>query len=170
MAKRQTNNPVLDIGSGNGRYAIMLAERGIPVYAIEKVAPWASRLRKRVKEMKIPVRVKTADVRDTSLPRRIGGLIATNSLHFIPRQAIVRIIHSAKEATEEGGIHVISVFTEMNPDKDYRFLFPKKFLRSLYSDWEVVDYRERFGEWEQHGEGPIHRHHCALIMARRPTS
>jgi SAM-dependent methyltransferase len=63
-----TGGPVLDIGAGTGRVALDLAERGIPVVALDTEASLLQALEHRAAGL--PVEIVVADARELALGRR----------------------------------------------------------------------------------------------------
>jgi SAM-dependent methyltransferase len=69
-------DPVLEIGSGVGRVALRLAERGHSVVGIDRDLALVAELRRRAAERDLPVQVERADARGFDLGERFPLAIA----------------------------------------------------------------------------------------------
>lgn len=153
---------VLDIGVGNGRDAIIFARNGFNVFGIDKSSKVISEVKNNFPKLK----VTKEDIRDYLLTSKYDIILCNNVLHFLGKQDIYGIIKRIKEGTKDGGLNVIKVFTEENPDKNFRYLFKKDELKMLYSNWKILKYGEFITPIENHGGKP-HRHSIAVLVARK---
>jgi SAM-dependent methyltransferase len=104
--------PVLDLGAGDGRNARYLAERGLPVLAIELSPEAVTALRRRSTEL--PIEVVQGSVLDPDLPLHpgsFGTVLAsglTPHLRDLPRMRL--LFEQACRALRPGGRLVVDVF------------------------------------------------------------
>jgi hypothetical protein len=76
-----SGEPILELGSGVGRVALALAERGHGVVGIERDLALVVELRRRAAEADVPIRVEHADAADFELGERYPLAIAP--MHFV---------------------------------------------------------------------------------------
>ncbi len=166
VLKHKKTGEVLDLGVGEGRNALFLAQNGFKVTGVDisKVAI------KKFKMLAISKNLKVIglneDIRNFEFSKKYDIIISTATLHFFKKREIKKLINNIKKNTRENGLNVISVFTEENPNKNFPYLFKKGELKSHYEDWNVLKYGEFITSLEKHGkEGKWHRHGVALIVA-----
>jgi tellurite methyltransferase len=162
---------VLDLGTGEGKNAIYLARKGFSVLGVDYSPVGLSRMRKRLKELDIKVKIKRVSLEEFSYPMKYSAIFAINTLEFIERKELKHAISSMKTNTLKGGINVIKTITVNDPQykkrKDRIFLKLGE-LKKFYKDWEIIHYREYMGKLEKHTkDNKLHRHAVAEIIARK---
>jgi tellurite methyltransferase len=162
---------VLDLGTGEGKNAIYLTRKGFSVLGVDYSLVGLSRMRKRLKELDIKVKIKRISLVEFSYPRKYSAIFAINTLEFIERKELKHTVNSMKANTLEEGINVIKTITVNDPQykkrKDRIFLKLGE-LKKYYEDWEIIHYREYVGELEKHTkDNKLHRHAVAEVIARK---
>lgn len=160
---------VLDLGVGEGRNALFLAEKGFQVIGVDKSEEAIKRFTEEIKLRKLEKTTAVlSDIVTFEFKIDYDVIISNLTLHFIKEHEIKNLIQKMKEHTKKEGINVITIFTEDNPVKDkFVHLFKKKELYSYYADWKILDYKEYKTGMERHGEGPLHYHWAAEIIAEK---
>ena len=177
-----TSNLTLDLGSGNGRYAIPLAKLGLNVIAIDKDAKLVEQcIARSISEgVNKNLNCKTLDIKDYFLNKeyakefysnKYSNIIAMNILHFIPLQDFEKIIVKMQESTIIGGVHIIQTFTkkgELKNDNLHTHFFDMLELQSYYTDWEIVLQEfETVDCYEKHSDGRPKRHEVVRFVAKK---
>lgn len=165
---------VLDIGCGEGRNALFLAECGFDVTAVDISETGMRKLSALARERKLNLRAEVADMRRYRLPHAFDLIAAHGCLHLVERQSWQQLIPLFKAHTTPGGINMLVVFTDAIPPPDdlRKFclgLFREGELFSLYSDWEPVLQRSYTFE-DKHPGSPPHRHAANKLVARKPLT
>jgi tellurite methyltransferase len=132
---------VLDLGSGGGRNALLLARRGFHVVAVDVVDTAISGLRRTASEAGLTVEAQVADIADFPLAATYANVVCTFTLHFLAANAALSLISRLKERTAPGGCHLLSLFTKDGPlyrPGSKAFWLEPGGLRTLYEDWHVI--------------------------------
>ena len=96
-------------------------------------------------------------------------IIALASIHFLPKNKVYSLIKDMKERTKKRGFNFVIVFRKGDPaGGEFEIcLFENGELSKLYSDWEIISYREFLKE-DKHGEkGKLHYHRNANLIAQK---
>ncbi len=96
----------VDLGAGDGRNSLFLAEQGFDVVAVEAAPTGARRIQERLAERSLPGKVEAADLRDYQLPVPIDLLVACHVLHLLPEP--YQRLREWQDATRPGGICCVS--------------------------------------------------------------
>ena len=135
--------PVLDLACGTGRNGLMLAENGIPVMFADRSASALETIEQRLTEDKLPGRTWQVDLEQPGVNPfssvRFNAIIVFRYLHR-------PLFPSLLSAVKPGGLIIYETFTienrnfgrPNNPD----FLLKPGELKTLFQDWEIIDYFE----------------------------
>src|SRR5689334_3979237 len=85
--KLPSSTAVLDLGCGEGRNALFLAERGFDVTAVDISEHGIGKLRSQAAQRGLQVRAEVADMRRYKWDREFGLIISHGCLHLIERSA-----------------------------------------------------------------------------------
>jgi tellurite methyltransferase len=167
----QPGASVLDLGCGEGRNALFLAERGFEVTAVDFSEAGIRKLNALAQERKLDIRSKVADIRDYPFPHAFDLIMAHGCLHLVEREAWQQLIPLFKAHTKPGEINILVVFTDtLPPPDDLRDfclgLFREGELFSLYSDWEPL-LQQSYTFEDEHPGSPPHRHPVNKLVARK---
>ncbi|MDO4230809.1 MAG: SAM-dependent methyltransferase TehB [Lautropia sp.] len=167
----------LDIGCGNGRNTLYLAQRGFHVDAWDWAAERLDNLQRIADAEKLDDRIYISEV-DLNL-RRAGNfdgpydfVLSTVVFMFLQPDAIPSLIESMKNETAPGGVNLI-VSAMDSDDYPCRMPFPFRFqsgeLKQYYADWEIIKYDENPGKLHKTDEnGNRIEMRFATILARKP--
>jgi tellurite methyltransferase len=161
----------LDLGSGDGRNALYLAEHGMDVTAVDISKAGIRKLLHLATDRNLPVRATIADITTWEIDTTYDLIIAHGCLHLLQRPQWMALIERMKEHTSIGGYNVVAVFTDTLPPPDdlKEFcigLFREGELFSYYEDWEIALRRSYILE-DEHPGSVRHRHPINKIVARR---
>jgi 2-polyprenyl-3-methyl-5-hydroxy-6-metoxy-1,4-benzoquinol methylase len=179
---------VLDLGCGEGRNALWLAERGCRVEAVDSSGVGLKRVLTGAEELGVRVRCFLADVRSFTPPRKTYDAIlalglVTDLLQSEARELFDRIARW----TRKEGLVFVSAFTVDHPKygetkRTWKEVEPnsfrneegrvRTFLRKngvleLLPGFEKVHHFEGMGPLHRHGDGPEERHAVVHLVARK---
>lgn len=148
---------ILDIGGGEGRNALYLAENGYEVEVIDLSQIGLEKLQKLAEEKGLKIKTHTGDITEGNIDGSKDGMISSFMLHHLLKNDALKLIQNMKEHTNEGGINFIAAFTEngdffkANPLTN-RFYPKHDELKTIYEDWDIKDYKEE--NTEAHTKNP----------------
>lgn len=137
----------LDLGAGSGRNTRFLADHGFEVTAIDDDKEAIAGLRKYRPKSKRSVKLIHADIRDwRSESCRYDLVLCTMVLHFLTNEQEFRsVLTRIQDATKDGGINVISVYTNRNQAGVRPYLIAPTRLGAYYHKWALLDTYEGLG-------------------------
>jgi tellurite methyltransferase len=162
---------VLDVGCGEGRNSIFLAERGFAVDAIDISEAGIEKAKRIAAARGVSVNFWRCDMARFEFEKDYDVILSHGVLHLPEKADRDRFIERARLHTAVGGFNCISVFTDRLPATPDNAPFTHSLfyvgeLPGKYADWEIVFHRE--GTFEDTHPGGIHHHHAHEgIIARR---
>lgn len=162
---------VLDLGCGNGRNALFLAQQGFDVTAVDKDIPSLETLLQ-VRDLEdLDVKAGVYDINSASLEQEYDWIISTVVFMFLEKEKVSAIIRNMQEQTRPGGYHLIvaAMDTEQHPcPLPFSFTFKEGELAAYYDDWELIKYNENLGQLHKRDEnGQFLQLQFATILARK---
>jgi len=162
---------VLDLGCGDGRNALFLAENGFDVTAVDTSAADIEKLQRLADTRGLSIRTEIHDIRTYDFKTTYDLIIVHGSLHLIERDYWVPLLKDIKSYTNLGGYNVIAVFTDKIPPPDdlRNFtvgLFREQELFEFYEDWSI-QLRQSYVLEDQHPGGIRHTHPINKLVARK---
>ncbi len=105
--------PALDVGFGNGQYAMALAALGYEVDCVDVVV--ADRVRKALSASGLASRLRLHEVAIESFPidRAYSVVVAKDVLHFCAQEWLSNWLNRLSEAAPAESLHYLSVFTSI---------------------------------------------------------
>lgn len=163
---------VLDLGCGEGRNALFLAEHGFDVTAIDISRQGIRKLNHLAEAKGLSIRTEVRDMREYHFHESFDLIVSHGCLHLIERPCWRPLLGRFKEHTQRGGYNVVAVFTDaMEPPDDLRGfclgLFHEGELFEQYEDW-IPYRRQSYTIDDRHPGGMRHRHPINKIVARKP--
>ena len=161
----------LDMGCGDGRNALYLAEHGIEVDAFDLSLAGIRKLRSRAGRTDGRLRAWVQDLQTFSFRLEYELIVLHGVLHLIDREGWRAVLESVRRHTKPGGWNVVVVFTDrLPPPPDLvahmRGLFKEGELREWYRGWSVRSW-EAYTLQDEHPGGVRHRHPINKIVAQR---
>ncbi len=156
----------LDIGCGEGRHSLYLAQKGYTVDAVDMSEKAIEKLRCSAEEYKVSNVITTAagDVTTMDLPVETYDLVVISFVFpFLKRADIKIMLEKAKRSLKRKGCIYISALTTDDPEYKkyskgqrpieprtfyspglhcYCYFFEKGELKTLFSDFSIIDYTE----------------------------
>ena len=179
----------LDLGCGEGRYALRLAKKGCRVTGLDISPVGLEKLEKKASAESLPISTQKRDVADFDFPEAAYDVIvAATILDHLPDKQRRKTIRGIKTALKPGGILYANVFTVSDPGYKLKktgadtnsmagvsetatgmaHYFSKDELKSVFKDFSVITYYEKVEP--DHSHGRPHFHGWACLLAQKPGS
>lgn len=141
---------VLDLGAGEGRNSLFLAEQGFKVTAIDISSVAIEKVKKLAAERNLQIETQVADIAEVVFDNDFDLIICIHILHHLSAEDAVGLINKMKSATKQNGLNLIVAFTK---DGDFfqddpttpNFFLGQDELKEFYKDWEILRYEEHAG-------------------------
>lgn len=162
---------VLDVGCGEGQNAIYLAKQGCHVDAFDLSEHGIAKVIDRCEVSGVKLNAFIADLTEYEFEQNYDVIISFGTLHFVRKSEWKRFINDAKEHTNDGGIHIIQLFTDVVPASDDIAPFAvglarDEEIKELYVDWEILQFKSYVFE-DEHSGAPKHLHASNKIVVRK---
>lgn len=165
---------VLDLGCGQGRDVIFLANQGFLVTAVDKSDVAIHQLAIKKDELGLEnLNLVCRDLLEFELSKdEYQVIICRNVLNFLNKETALKIIKEMQESVQTGGYIIIEVFTK----NDSSFLAENKFLSyfdeqellKIFSDYDIAYYFENIIFDSGHPGFPApHKHGVSKIIAKK---
>lgn len=145
----------LDLGCGQGRNALFLAQHGFDVTAVDQNELSLEILQSIVEQEDLEMLVGTYDINSASIGKTYDFIVSTVVLMFLQADRIPSIIQNMQEQTSIGGYNLIvcAMDTEDYPcSVHFPFTFKEGELANYYKDWELMKYNENPGHLHRRDE------------------
>lgn len=152
---------ILDLGCGNGRLSLGFAKKGINVIGIDKID--RSILNEHFKFIQ-------EDIKNFKFDGKYDLIIASLVLHFLKKEAAMKIIGEIKSNTEERGFNFLICMSnedDCSKAKPENFYPDLELLKQIYDSWEIIKSDNDFTEIEEHDNLSPHRHNLIFLIARK---
>ena len=141
----------LDLGCGQGRNALFLAQHGFEVTAVDQNELALEILQNIVEQEDLEMTVGLYDINSANLKQSYDLIV----LMFLQADRIPAIIRNMQDQTNPGGYNLIvcAMDTEDYPCQvPFSFTFKEGELADYYKDWELVKYNENPGHLHRRDE------------------
>ncbi|KKT26344.1 MAG: Tellurite resistance protein TehB [Parcubacteria group bacterium GW2011_GWA2_43_9b] len=116
LCKEKKN--ALDLGCGNGRHSLFLAQKGFLVDSVDSTPKALEALEEMIKENAVSgITVINKDIAQLTVDKKYDLIIAASSLHFFQLQTIRDILAKIKNWLKADGVLFLRIFS----DKDEEF-------------------------------------------------
>ena len=106
----------LDLGCGEGRYALYLARKGCRVTAIDRTPEGIRKLKFLADKTHLPISADVIDIADFVFPEnRFDIIVAATILDHLTDELRQKTIAGMRSALKPGGILYVNVFTILDP-------------------------------------------------------
>jgi len=185
--KNLTERSAIDIGCGEGRYAIYLAKRGCRVLGVDRSRTGIEKLEKMAEAENLPITTQTADIAEFEFaPASTNIVVAATILDHLESNLRRQAINGIKSALKPGGILYANVFTVSDPGYKLKkrgrddqvfsdvsdtaagiaHYFAKEELKAVFKDFSIITYYETVEP--DHSHGRPHFHGWACLLAQKP--
>lgn len=178
LCDHMASGRVLDLGAGEGKNAIFLAQLGFQVVAVECSLYALRNFKARLGRMPDPIASKIEivqrDVLHYTPPGKFDAVIAYGLLHCLPGMtAINAVVQMMQAATRPSGFNVAVTFTDplgVPEAQPYLrpTLVPEGYLAGVYSTWKLISYENETIQEMHPTSRVMHRHSLCRLLARRP--
>ena len=153
----QTVKPckALDLGCGQGRNALFLAQHGFDVTAVDQNELSLEILQSIVEQEDLDMPLGLYDINSASIGQTYNFILSTVVLMFLQADRIPVIIKNMQDQTSIGGYNLIvcAMDTDDYPcSVNFPFTFKEGELADYYQDWELVKYNENPGHLHRRDE------------------
>ena len=145
----------LDLGCGQGRNALFLAQHGFEVTAVDQNELALEILQSIVEQEDLEMTVGLYDINSANLKQSYDLIVSTVVLMFLQADRIPAIIRNMQDQTNPGGYNLIvcAMDTEDYPCQvPFSFTFKEGELADYYKDLELVKYNENPGHLHRRDE------------------
>ena len=159
---------VLDIGGGDGRNALYLADQGFDVTVVEAAKSGLENLSQRLSEQGLFANLVHADLREYEYPQDIDLLVASYIMHLIPDP--LEHLRQWQAAVRPGGFAVIiNRGRRANYDPAEHNFFEAGFLKHVFqlAGWRIFSVREE-ENWRNAQIGMFR--HSAVVVQKPDNS
>lgn len=164
---------VLDLGCGQGRNALYLAQRGFEVSAVDRNISGLEILQSIAEAEDLAIRISSYDINEACIQETYDFIVSTVVLMFLEATRIPEIIRNMQEQTAPGGYNLIvcAMDTADAPcPMPFSFTFKEKELCSYYEGWTFIKYNEDFGHLHRLDQfGNPMRLRFATMLAQKPV-
>ncbi|MFP4176287.1 MAG: class I SAM-dependent methyltransferase [Candidatus Brocadiia bacterium] len=173
----ETGGRVLDLGSGQGRNALFLAEKGYRVRAVDSSSTAVERLKSTAASRGLNITAECRDITTLNPPRGTFDIVlAITVLCHLKDQDVPRVAGTMMSALSPGGLVLTEDFTPSDPGAAGRrrasefaplvrnYFSPGK-IENLFAPLDTVVCRTLEVEDESHGE--THGHGIIRYVGRR---
>ena len=145
----------LDLGCGQGRNALFLAQHGFEVTAVDQNELALEILQSIVEQEDLEMTVGLYDINSANLKQSYDLIVSTVVLMFLQADRIPAIIRNMQDQTNPGGYNLIvcAMDTEDYPCQvPFSFTLKEGELADYYKDWELIKYNENPGHLHRRDE------------------
>jgi len=178
---------VLDIGVGQGRNALGLAERGCRITGIDTSATALEQVRARANSASLDIELWQGSFLDYDPEERFDAVLCFGLLQTLDRRDGASLVHRWYEWTRPGGALFVTawhvddpVFPELveswertglhsfrGSERQNKLFLARDEILDLLLGWRVVHHWEGLGSEHRHGDGPVQRHGDVEAVAVR---
>lgn len=135
---------VLDIGGGEGRNALYLAQQGFSVSVLDLSKVGLERLRSIAEEKDLNINTRVTDVIAEGLDGVYDSVVLSFLLQHMNEEDAKNLIVEAQQHTTARGVHILSTFTNQGGlyernIKSGRFYPSEEVIKELYADWDIKE-------------------------------
>jgi tellurite methyltransferase len=162
---------VLDLGCGQGRNALYLAQQGFRVTAVDVSEAAIRKLIHRAHRKGVDVQAAVQDLRTYAVRGVYDLIVAHGVLHLMQPDARNRLVAEMQAHTASGGYNVAVVFTNALPPPEglgafMIGLFDEGEIFAGYAGWRLLR-RESYILDDEHPGGVRHRHPVNKLVAQK---
>lgn len=162
---------VLDIGCGEGKDAVYMAEKGFEVEAFDITESGIKKTIKLAEQRKAKVNAYVADINNFDLDGEFDIVYSTGTIQYLYDEEIDPFFEKVKKHTAPNGLNFFNVFVdkpflEIPPDWDKEEkMWKTGDIFKHYYDWEILKIDEVI--FEDNSGGVKHFHCMDTIIARK---
>ena len=120
VAQRAARGRALDLGCGEGVYAVYLAQQGFSVVAVDFVAAAVAAASARAERAGVEIELREGDVVEYEAPSAFDVVLDSGCLHHLPREKVGAYRTRLDEWLAPGGDYVLVHFSHRPRRSGYR--------------------------------------------------
>lgn len=169
--KKTTEIKVLDIGCGEGKDAVYMAEQGCDVTAFDITEAGIRKAKLLAEKRGVGIRAFVADINNFDVDDKFDIIYSTGTLQYLFDDCIETFFQKINALVNVGGLVYFNVFVEKSflelpPDWDKEEkMWKTGELFHYFSDWKILKIDEII--FEDNSGGVKHYHCMDTIMAER---
>lgn len=182
----------LDLGTGEGRYALFLAENGFRVTGIDMSSRAIMKFLNIANKRKLRVEGLVMDVRNFEFkPSAYNFIVASHVLHFFGKKDVYELVSKIIRSLVPGGYVYIVDFTMSDPSfkvakkalkqteentfyspklSSYVYFFSHNEMKNMFDGFDMKVYKEDVILTPGHGDIGPHKHGVVLLLAKKRSS
>lgn len=170
-SKPTTDVKVLDIGCGEGKDAVYMAEHGCKVTAFDITESGIRKTKLLADKRGVKVNAFVADINDFNIDEKFDIIYSTGTIQYLFDDCIPSFFEKVKAMVNVGGYIYFNVFVdkpflELPPDWDKEEkMWKTGDLFKYFADWEICKMDEII--FEDYSAGIKHYHCMDTILAKR---
>lgn len=171
MNKKATELSVLDIGCGEGKDAVYMAQQGCSVTAFDVTESGIRKAKQLASNRLVEIDAFVADINDFEIDKQFDIIYSTGTIQYLFDDNIASFFEKINCLTKKGGIVYFNVFVdkpflELPPDWDKEEkMWKTGDLFRYFVDWKIHTIKEVIFE---DNSGGIKHYHCMdTIMAEK---
>lgn len=162
---------ILDVGCGDGRHSLFLANSGFYVDAFDISENAIAKIDYLKERKNLNINTYVCDILDFKFRYKYDLTIIHGVLQFIEREKQPKIIELLKKWTNINGYHIVALFTDEEPVpddlKDVMIgVFKNEEIKDYYKDWQIEMFESRKFN-DEHENGIKHCHAMNKIVAKK---
>jgi tellurite methyltransferase len=160
---------VLELGCGEGRDSIFLAEQGHEVIGLELSLDGLRKAARLAADRGVRMPWVCAAMPDLPVRGPFDLVHSCGSIHYVAREERARLFEEIRRLTRRGGYNAHVVFTRRliyREKGEVVHYFDPNELREAYADWTILKSEEGLIRCAQ--DGLPHAHSVETVLARRP--
>lgn len=173
------SQPVLDLGAGQGRHALFLADKGFGVEALEPSEVGLNQIKEKAEAENLPVFLTLGTMAEFE-PKvdSYSAILMFGFIQMLRPEEIKQLLINIENWTASGSLLFVTAFSTDEPSfekhkKDDKHLGGNSFedcsgfvrtylekneLKKMFENYETLFYNERLTEMHHHGDGNEHQH------------
>ena len=162
---------VLDIGCGEGKDAVYMAQRGCSVTAFDITESGIRKTKRLAESRGVPIRAFTADINEFTVDDTFDIVYSTGTIQYLFDDRIEPFFEQVRNMVNVGGYVYFNVFVEkpyleLPPDWDREEkMWKTGDLFRHFADWEICKIAEV--TFEDNSAGVKHYHCMDTVIAKR---
>ncbi|MCL2227352.1 MAG: methyltransferase domain-containing protein [Oscillospiraceae bacterium] len=162
---------ILDVGCGEGRNSIFLAEQGHIVEGFDLSEAGIEKARSIAMGKGLEIGFFVCDLGDFAFGKEYDAILSHGVLHLPEKAVRDKFISEAQANTKSGGYNIIGVFTNRLPATPDNAPFTKSLfdvgeLPAKYEGWKIISHDESTLR-DSHPGGVSHEHAYERIIAQK---
>lgn len=173
-APNQGNLSAIDVGAGEGRDSVYLAEQGVNVTAVDVAPNGLKKAEQLAEEKDVNIEVAQGDINTLELTTPVDIFYSIGTIQYLQPENRHDQFDHFKSQTRPGGVHALFAFVDRDdipPAPDWgknEYYYDEAELSKYYEDWECL-YTEDL-VFDDDSGGEPHQHAATETLYQKPSS